>query len=89
MKRILTIAFISFLYVAQAQERETRKITAPDGISSATSLRVDYIHSNRNEVVVEADNPEHLSLIETTVKKAHSMYSIKETVLSEMRETIA
>ncbi len=68
MKRILTIAFISFLYVAQAQERETRKIPAPDGISSATSLRVDYIHSNRNEVIVEADNPEHLSLIETTVK---------------------
>ena len=68
MKRILTIAFISFLYVAQAQERETRKIAAPDGISSANSLRVDYIHSNRNEVVVEADNPEHLSLIETTVK---------------------
>ena len=68
MKRILTIAFISFLYVAQAQERETRKITAPDAISSATSLRVDYIHSNRNEVVVEADNPEHLPLIETTVK---------------------
>lgn len=68
MKRILTIAFISFLYVAQAQERETRKITAPDAISSATSLRVDYIHSNRNEVVVEVGNPEHLPLIETTVK---------------------
>lgn len=68
MKRILTIAFISFLYVAQAQEREIRKISAPDGISAATSLRVDYIHSNRNEVVVEADNAEHLSLIETNVK---------------------
>jgi len=68
MKRILTIAFISFLYVAQAQQREIRKITAPERISSATSLRVDYIHSNRNEVVVEADNAEHLALIETTVK---------------------
>ena len=68
MKRILTLAFISFLYVAQAQERETRKISAPDGISAATSLRVDYVHSNRNEVVVEADNAEHLSLIETNVK---------------------
>jgi hypothetical protein len=68
MKRILTIAFISFLCAAQAQQRETRKITAPNGISAATSLRVDYVHSNRNEVVVEADNAEHLSLIETSVK---------------------
>lgn len=68
MKRILTIAFISFLCVAHGQERETRKISAPDGISAATSLRVDYVRSNRNEVVVEADNAKHLSLIETTVK---------------------
>ena len=82
MKRILTIAFISFLYVAQAQERETRKITAPDGISSATSLRVDYIHSNRNEVVVEADNPEHLSLIETTVKNGTLYVQYKRIVYS-------
>ncbi|MDM1292793.1 DUF2807 domain-containing protein [Sphingobacterium sp. N143] len=68
MKRILTIAFISFLYVAQAQQRETRKITALDGISAATSLRVEYVHANRNEVVIETDHAAHLPLIETNVK---------------------
>lgn len=68
MKRILTIAFISFLNMAQAQVRETRKISPPYGISAATSLRVDFVHSNRDELVVEADNAKYLSLIETNVK---------------------
>ena len=68
MKRILTIALLAIALVAQAQHRETRKIAAPTAISVATSIETRYVLSNRNEVVVEVEYPDHLKKLETVVE---------------------
>ncbi|QBQ40852.1 DUF2807 domain-containing protein [Sphingobacterium psychroaquaticum] len=69
MRKLLTIAFVSCLTLGlQAQHKQTRKISTPSGVSVATSLQTEYIRSNRNEVIVEAEDAKHLEQIETVVK---------------------
>lgn len=68
MKRILTIAFIVTAITLQAQHKETRKIAAPRAISVATSIETRYVYSSRNEVVVEVENPDHLTKLLTVVE---------------------
>lgn len=68
MKKLLTLLFIATAIVAQAQYKETRKINAHTGIAVSGGLEVTYVHSNKNEVVIEAENEDHLSLILTDVK---------------------
>lgn len=67
MKNLLTLLFIVSTVVAQAQYKETRKIDAHTAITVSTSLEVEYIKSNKNEVVIECANKEHLELILTDV----------------------
>lgn len=68
MKRLVTIAFLAVSIIAQAQHKETRKISNSRGIDVSSSIQATYIHSNRNEVVVEVENMEHLKKLETVVE---------------------
>ncbi|MBE8715027.1 GIN domain-containing protein [Sphingobacterium hungaricum] len=65
MKTTLTllVLFISTTLFAQ----QTRKVGHFSGIMVATSIQADYIHSDKNEVVVSADNADHLKYVKTEV----------------------
>lgn len=68
MKNLLTILVIASAFVAQAQHKQTRQLDAHKGISASSSLKVEYIKSNKNEIVLECEKDDHLDLIMTTVK---------------------
>lgn len=70
MKKIITLPFfVCFIFnIAQAQFRENRKVEKHHSISVSSSIQVEYIHSNKNEIVVETGQQEHLSLLTTTVR---------------------
>lgn len=68
MKRLLTIALIAVSALAYGQHSETRKISSPKGITVSSSIEAKYIVSNRNEVVVETGNKDHLDKLETVVE---------------------
>jgi hypothetical protein len=68
MKKLLTLLFVCTTVITQAQYKETRNISNHQSISVATSIQVEYIHSNKNEVIVECQNQEHVPLLLTEVK---------------------
>ncbi|WP_159636976.1 GIN domain-containing protein [Sphingobacterium composti Ten et al. 2007 non Yoo et al. 2007] len=61
------LAFLLFSSF-QAQHTETRQIGAHQGISVATNLNVSYIESNKNEIVIDCANKNHIALIMTEVE---------------------
>ncbi|HLS38014.1 MAG TPA: DUF2807 domain-containing protein [Sphingobacterium bovisgrunnientis] len=69
MKKLSTLllAFLLFSSV-NAQHKEIRKVTSHHGISVATNLNVSYIESNKNEIVIDCANKNHIELIITEVK---------------------
>jgi hypothetical protein len=69
MKKLSTliIAFLLF-HTVNAQHKVVRKVMSHHGISVATSLNVAYIESNRNEIVIDCENKNHIDLILTEVK---------------------
>lgn len=69
MKRLITILFVCFIASAQAQYKETRQLGAHNRISVATGINVEYINSNRNEIVVDCEKQEYLDLLLTEVKQ--------------------
>ncbi len=68
MKRLLTLALIAASTLTYGQHSQTRKIASPNGIAVSRSIQAKYIVSNRNEVVVEVENQDHLDKLETVVK---------------------
>ena len=69
MKKIITLLFICLsISNLQAQYKEVRKAAAHHGVSTATSLNVVYIESDRNEIVLESEKKEHLDKILSEVK---------------------
>lgn len=68
MNKLLAIAFMLSSICVQAQHKETRKIGALKGIAVSSSIEATYIHSDRNEVVVEVEDAEHLKKLETVVE---------------------
>ncbi|MVZ65189.1 hypothetical protein GQF61_04940 [Sphingobacterium sp. DK4209] len=69
MRKLLTIAFIGFASLSYAQQSEVRKISSkPIGISVSTGIQAKIIKSNKNEVVLEAQNQNQLGKIETKVE---------------------
>lgn len=69
MKNIVFILLLaSWSLTLQAQHKEVRKLHAHQGVSVATNLDVLYVLSNRNEIVLDCENKEHLNMIDTEVK---------------------
>ena len=68
MKRILTLILVCCTLITQAQHKETRKIAQLKSVSVSSAIQVEYVHSNKNEVVVECQNEDHLALLLTEVK---------------------
>jgi len=66
MKALITLItlFISTVLFA----KETRKVSTFSSISIGTSIQASYIHSDRNEVVLTAEDANHLKHITTVVK---------------------
>ncbi len=97
MKRFIILALIAFTTVAaaKAQVTETRKISKPEGISVSTNIKAIIIHSNRHEVVVDADNQSILDKIETVTNNGilqirvkpntqiHNMKQVRVTVYTD------
>lgn len=68
MRSILTILFITFTTVLSAQHSQTRQINDYKGISVSSSIIVEYIFSDKNQIVVTCHNKDHLDLLVTEVK---------------------
>ena len=68
MKNLLTIALIIATASAQAQFKTTRKVSAHSSIVAATGIVVEYINSNKNELIIETEKKEFIELISTDVK---------------------
>ena len=69
MKKLITVILVCLLSSnLKAQHTETRKIVSHQGISVATNLNVAYIESNKNEIIVDCENKNHINLILTEVK---------------------
>lgn len=68
MKNLLSFLFIASTLIVQAQHKQTRQLDAHKGISVSTSLDVEYIKSNKNEIILQCEKDEHLDLIMTDVK---------------------
>lgn len=56
---------------AQAQFKTTRKLASHKSITAATGILVEYIRSNKNEIVIETEKKEFLDLISTDVKNGN------------------
>ncbi len=89
MKRFIILAFIAFATItaAQAQVTETRKINKPDGISVSTNIKAIIMHSNRHEVIVDADNQSILDKIETVTNNGILQIRVKpNTQIQNMKQ---
>lgn len=71
MNKIITLILLLVFASAQAQYQETRKIGKHQYISVAQAIEVEYIHSDRNEVIVECENKAHFDLLVTDVKNGN------------------
>ncbi|WP_437917969.1 head GIN domain-containing protein [Sphingobacterium sp. LRF_L2] len=82
MKKILTLAFVTLVTLSQAQHKEVRKIGKLEGVAVSSSIEAKYIVSDRNEVVVEVEDPDHLKKIETVIEygKLHIRYKSFSTI---------
>jgi len=91
MKKLTSLLFVCFLVAsAQAQFKETRKISAHTSITVATGITVEYIRSNKNEVVVETETKEQLNLLLTDVSREtlEIRYKPNSTVRSKKGNTV-
>lgn len=90
MKKLLSVLFVCSFVAVQAQYKETRKIANHQTVSVATSIQVEYIESSKNEVVVECQNKEHLSLLLTEVKNGvlEIKYKPNSTIHSKGPNTV-
>lgn len=62
------LLLVSSSLLLKAQHQEIRKLKSHQGISVATNLDVLYVLSDRNEIVLDCANKEHIALINTDVK---------------------
>ena len=78
MKNLIALLCIaSFIFPIYGQHKEVRKLSSHQSISVATSLDVLYIPSNRNEIVLDCANRDHLQLILTDVKDGNLQIQYK------------
>jgi len=77
MKRLLTVAFVALISLAQAQHQDTRKISKFSAISASAGIQVKFIKSSKNEVVVDVSREDILPLIETKVQNDELNIRIK------------
>ncbi|MFD2970279.1 head GIN domain-containing protein [Sphingobacterium bambusae] len=68
MKKLVALVFILSSVIAQAQHKETRKVGSFKGVAVSSSIEATYVHSNRNEVVLDAEDADHLKKLETVVE---------------------
>ncbi|GAA4141786.1 hypothetical protein GCM10022216_22120 [Sphingobacterium kyonggiense] len=77
MKTYIIIALLAVTSFAKAQTKEVRKIQQPNSISVSTGIHAVIVNSNRNEVVVEADNQKNIDKILTETKNGKLVIQIK------------
>lgn len=78
MRKILTILFTGLSLFVHAQQTEVRKINAkPTGISISTGIQAKIVKSNKNVVVLDAQNQSQLDKIETKVEKGILIIRVK------------
>ncbi|KGE16171.1 GIN domain-containing protein [Sphingobacterium deserti] len=68
MNKLLTIVFILSGMLVQAQHKESRRIANIKGIAVSSGIEATYVQSNRNEIIVEVEDPTHLKKLETVVE---------------------
>jgi|GEM_PF-1077329 len=69
MRKLLTLAFILLTTLVHAQQSEVRKLGInPSGIAVSTGIQAKIVKSDKNEVVLEAENHYQINRVETKIE---------------------